>query len=182
MTTFSEIIVSKNVKPAFLKKQAAVADVENSILAITDLDTVTPNPRTFHRMEIAANKSLEELKTAITDLDILLLNSDPDIMSNEDYVADKKLNRDCQFRVFKAIDDYIDIMTAKEVTYPPDMGVKPAAPPSDLSDVLKQLVKCQEDNAKAAAENAKAAADSAKATADQLAVNATQHKETIDPA
>ena len=149
MATFAEIIVSKNGKPAFLKKQAAVADVENRILAINDLDTESPNPRTFHRMEAAANKSLEDLKAAIKNLDILLIKSESDIMSDDEYIADNKLTRDCEFRVFKAIDDYIDILTAKEIKYPPDMGNLPAATPSDLADVLAQLVKCQTDNAKA---------------------------------
>ena len=180
MTTFSEIIKTKIVKPAFLRKQAAVADIERHIQAIDGLDTEVPNARSFSRIEAAAKESLEELKAAIKDLDILLYGSIPDIRSDEEYKSDQICIRDVQFKLYKAIDDYIDIMTAKEIKYPPDLGNQPAAPPTDLADVLKQLVKCQEDNAKAAADNAKAAADSAKATADQLSANADQHKDTID--
>ena len=173
MATFVEIIKTKIVKPAFLRKQAALADIKRHNQAIDGLDTEVPNARSFARVEAAANESLEELKAAIKDLDILLYDAHPDIDSDEDYKSDQTCIRDVQFKLYNAIDDYIDVLTAKEITYPPDMGNQPAAPPSDLSEVLKQLVKCQEDTAKAAA-------DSAKATADQLAVNATNHKETID--
>ena len=173
MASFNELIKSKPVKAAYVKRQSVVAELDNSIQAISDLDTETPNARTFNRVEVAANGSLEELKIAINDLDIILYKSKPDIESDEDYVADQKIIREWQFKLFNAIDSYIDLLKDKGIQYPPDMGKVPASNPGDLADVLAQLaqsqaqlVKCQTDATTAA-------------TAQQIA-NASQHKETID--
>ena len=118
MASFVELIKSKGIKSAFLKKQTCVADVERNIQAIGDLDTETPNARTFNRVEVAANGSLEELKIAIKDLDLLLYDSYPEIETDEDYVADQKSIREYQFKLFNAIDSYIDLLKDKEITYP----------------------------------------------------------------
>ena len=173
MATFSELIKGKYVKPAFLRKQAAVADIERHIQAIDGLDTEVPNARSFNRVEVAAKESLEELKGAIKDLDILLYDSQPDIRTDEDYKADQILVRDVQFKLYKAIDDYIDLLTAKKIQYPPDMPQAPAPNPGDLADVLAQLAQSQ-------AQLVKCQTDNAKATAAQLAAHADQHKETIN--
>ena len=60
MATFVEIIKTKIVKPAFLRKQAALADIKRYNQAIDGLDTEVPNARSFARVEAAANESLEE--------------------------------------------------------------------------------------------------------------------------
>ena len=106
MTNFSEIIKTKIVKPAFLRKQAAVADIEQHIQAIDGFDTEVPNTRSFNRVEVAAKESLEELKAAIKDLDILLYDSIPNIRSDEEYKSDQIFIRDVQFKLYNAIDDY----------------------------------------------------------------------------
>ena len=110
------------------------------------MDRETPNARSFNRVEVSANESLEELKGAYRDLDILLFNENPDIKTDKDYEADQKLVRDCQFKLFNAIDSYIDLLKDKKIPYPPDMGNVPASNPSDLADVLAQLVKSQTDS------------------------------------
>ena len=176
MATFSEMIKSKAVQSTFLKKQAVVAELKRQLQKIKALDTEVPNARSFHRVEVAANNSVEALKEASRELNMLLYKGNPDVEADEDYVADQKLTRDAEFKLFNAIDEYIDILTAKEIKYPPVMGNVPPASPTDLSDILAQLVKCQTDNAKATSDQLAA---NAKVTADQLAANASQHKETI---
>ena len=64
MASFSELIKSKPVKTAFLKKQSVVEELDNFIQAISVLNRETPNARTFNRIEISAIESLEELKVA----------------------------------------------------------------------------------------------------------------------
>ena len=72
MASFEELIKSKGVQSAFLKKQAVVAELERQLQVINALDRDTPNSRSFNRVEVSANESLEELKGACRDLDILL--------------------------------------------------------------------------------------------------------------
>merc|ERR1712240_977814 len=107
---------------------------------------------------------------------MLLYKGNPDVKADDEYVADKKLTRDAEFKLFNAIDEYIDILTTKGIKYPPVMGNVPPASPTDLSHILAQLVQCQTDNAKATSNQMAA---QAQATSDQLAANASQHKETI---
>ena len=73
MASFNELVKSKAIEPTFLRKQASVADIERQIQAINSLDTEDPNARSFNRIEVSANGSLEELKGAIKDLDILFI-------------------------------------------------------------------------------------------------------------
>ena len=166
MASFNELIKSKPVKAAYVKRQSVVAELDNTIQAISELDTETPNARTFNRVEVAANGLLEELKVAISELDCLLFSANPDIKSDVDYVSDKKLVRECQFKLYNAMDSYTDLMGVKGIQYPPDKAHVAAPDPGDLANVLAQLVKCQTDATTAA-------------TAQQIA-NASQHKETID--
>ena len=173
MASFSDLIKSKAIEPAFLKKQASVADVKRNIQAIGDLDKDNPNARTFNRVEVAANGSLEELKIAIKDLDLLLYDSYPEIETDEDYVADQKIIREYQFKLFNAIDSYIDLLKDKKIQYPPDMGNVPASNPSDLADVLAQLVKSQADST---AQLVKCQTDATTAATAQQIANASQHK------
>ena len=176
MATFNEMIKNKAVESTFLKKQAVVAQLEGQLEKVKALDTEDPNARSFHRVEVAANESVQELKAAIIELDMLLYKGNPDVKADDEYVADKKLTRDAEFKLFNAIDEYIDILTTKEIKYPPVMGNVPPASPTDLSHILAQLVQCQTDNAKATSDQMAA---QAQATSDQLAANASQHKETI---
>ena len=146
MTTFSELVKSKAIEPTFLRKQASVADIERQIQAINSLDTEDPNSRSFSRIEASANGSLEELKGAIRDLDILLYKANPDIKADEDYKADQIVIREIQFKLYEVIDSYTDLMKDKGVQYPPDKPQVPAPNPGDLADVLAQLVKSQNDS------------------------------------
>ena len=174
MATFSELITSKPINAAFLKKQSVVAELDNIRKAIGDLDRDSPNARTFCRIESSATESLEELKGATSELDYFLFKANPDITSDEDYEADKKFNRNCQFKLYNAIDNYTDLLKEKEIPYPPDKAQVPAPNPGDLADVLAQLVKCQTDsNAQLTAQLIKCQTDSAAAATAQQTANAT---------
>ena len=94
MATFNEMIKNKAVESTFLKKQAVVAQLEGQLEKVKALDTEDPNARSFHRVEVAANNSVEELKAANRELDILLYNENPDVKADKDYVADQELTRD----------------------------------------------------------------------------------------
>ena len=87
MATFNEIIKWKAVESTFLKKQAVVAQLKWQLEKVKDLDTEVPNARSFHRVEVAANESVQELKAAIIELDMLLYKGNPDVKADEDYVA-----------------------------------------------------------------------------------------------
>ena len=78
MATFNELIRSCKVKAAYLKRDATLKELSRKALSIDELDKETPNVRTFTRLESNANKSLEELKVANRELDILLYKTNPD--------------------------------------------------------------------------------------------------------
>ena len=171
MASFNELIKSGKIKTVFLKKQTALSDINRNVQLVNDLDTESPSIRVFTRIDQSASESLQKLKDVLGELDLLLHEANTDIESDEDYIADQKQVRESQFCLFEVIDKFSDVLNDAGIKYPPE--VSPAHAPSDLADVLAQLVKCQTDNAKATTDNAKA-------TSDQLAANADQHKETID--
>ena len=145
MATFNDLIRSGKVKAAFLNRDAILKEIRNKALSIDELDKETPNVRTFTRLESNANKSLEELKVANRELDILLFEANPDFRNEENYIADQKLVIDKEFSLFNAIEDYIQLLNSKGISYPPD--VKPVTGPADLSDILNNLVASQDKNA-----------------------------------
>ena len=144
MATFSEMIKINKVKTVYLKKQKALAEISHNLKLIEELDTETPNVRMFGRFESEANNSLEMLKVASGDLNILLFDANPDIASDEDYIADLKDHRDQQIDLCNAIDKYTEILNTKGLKYPPD--TKPLDNLGDLDKVLTTLVKSQDSN------------------------------------
>ena len=164
MATFSDLIQSGKIKAAYLKKQTAVADIDRNVQLVKDLDEDSPSVRVFTRIDNSASESLQKLKDALCDLDLLLYEVNPEIKSDEEYIADQKQVRESQFCLFQAIDGYSDILNGAGIKYPPK--AIPAKAPADLSEVLQALVRCQ---------NASTASNSA-----QQVEAAKQHKETID--
>ena len=84
MATFNEMIKNKAVESTFLKKQAVVAELKTQLQKIKSLDTEVPNARSFHRVEVAANNSVEALKEASRELNKLLYKGNPDVEEDED--------------------------------------------------------------------------------------------------
>ena len=130
MATFNQLIKSGKVKAAYLKRQATLEQINRNVLSINNLDQETPNVRTFIRLESNANKTLEELKVANIELDTLLFEANPDFRNEENYIADQKLVIDKEFSLFNAIEDYIQLLNSKGISYPPD--VKPVTGPADF--------------------------------------------------
>ena len=138
MATFNDLIKSGKVKAAFLKRDVTLKELSRKALSIDELDKVTPNVRTFERLETNANNSLDELKIINTELDLLLVNENPDISNDESYIADQKQLRKQEFLLFNAIENYIQLLNSKGIEYPPE--VKPVTGSVDLSDILKNLI------------------------------------------
>ena len=119
MATFTDLIKSGKVQAAYLNREAILDEIDKNVLSIAKLDQETPKLRTFERQETNANKSLEELKLANRELYILLEQANHDIKDDEEYIADQKLVIDKEFALLNAIEDYIQLLHSKEITYPP---------------------------------------------------------------
>ena len=145
MATFNDLICSGKIKSAFVLKQAKLADITDKVQMINDLDKLSPKSRIFSRYETDANESLSELKAAIEDLYILLHKANPDIDNDESYKADLKLVSEQQLLLYKVMDDYIELLHSKGITYPPD--IKPVSSSGDLAAILNNLVASQDKNA-----------------------------------
>ena len=141
MATFSDLIQSGKIKAAYLKKQTEVSDIIRNIQLVNDLDKDSPNIRVFTRIDNSASESLQKLKDTLCDLDLLLHEANPEIETDEEYIADQRHVRESQFCLFQAIDGYSDILNGAGIKYPPE--AIPAKAPADLSEVLDALVKCQ---------------------------------------
>ena len=121
MATFNDIIKSGKCKAAYLKRQATLEQINRSVLAINKLDQKTPNVRTFTRLESSAEKAIEQLKGINIELDTLLFEANPDIKSEEKYIADQKLVIEKEFSLFNAIENYIQLLNSKDIEYPPEV-------------------------------------------------------------
>ena len=100
MATFSDLIQSGKIKAAYLKKQTAVADIDRNVQLVNDLDKDSPNIRVFTRIDNSASESLQKLKDVLCDLDLLLHEANPEIETDEEYIADQKHIRESQFCLF----------------------------------------------------------------------------------
>ena len=134
MAKFVDLIKSGKVKTAYLQKQGALADMTYNLNLIKDLDTVTPNLRVFSRLEAGANSALDKLRVTSNELSIVLLDANPDIASDESYVADLKYDRGQHFGLCNAIDEYTDFLSSKGITYPPE--IKPVDKSGDIAAIL----------------------------------------------
>ena len=141
MATFTDLIKSCKCKAAYLKRQATLEQINQNVLAINKLDQETPNVRTFIRLESNADKTLEQLKVANIELDTLMFEANPDFRNEENYIANQKLVVDKEFSLLNAMEDYIKLLRSKEIAYPPE--VKPVTVPTDLSNILNNLVTSQ---------------------------------------
>ena len=141
MTEFTDLIKSGNIRKAYSQRQATLNEISQNVLSIKELDQENPNSRTFNRLESNANKSLDELKLANRELDILLDKANPDIDNDESYKADQKLVREQQFLLFKVIDEYTELLHSIKIPYPPD--VKPVTSSGDLAASVNNLVESQ---------------------------------------
>ena len=94
MAEFTELIKSGKIQAAYLQRQATLKEISRNVLLIKDLDQENPNSRISNRLESNANKSLDELKLANRELDILLDKANLDFVNDESYIADQKLDRE----------------------------------------------------------------------------------------
>ena len=136
MAKFLDLIKSGKIKAAYSIKQAAITDVNKNCQLINDLDVDTPNVRVFSMYEANANSSLETLKTASKDLDVLVLKVNPQMAADEAYKSDQKSERGHILKLCNAIEDYTQVLNDKGITYPPE--VKPADNSGDLAALITQ--------------------------------------------
>ena len=123
MASFNDLIKSGKAKATYLKREAILREINNKALSIDELDKENPNVRTFERLETNANKSLEKLKLASSELNIILENENPDIANEESYIADQKQLRKQEFLLFNAIENYIGLLHSKSIEYPPKLNL-----------------------------------------------------------
>merc|ERR1711984_27029 len=103
----------------YLQRQGTLGEISQNILSIKDLDQVNPNSRTFNRLESNASKSIERLRLANTELNILLMKANPNFSDDESYKSDQKMVREQQFKLYEEIDKYIQLLHSKGILYPP---------------------------------------------------------------
>ena len=141
MAEFSTLIKSSKIQAAYSVRQATLEEISRNVNLIKDLDQENPNGRTFNRLESNANKSIDELKLASRELDMLLIRANLNFNDDESYKADQKLVRKQQFLLFDEIDKYTQLLHSKDIPYPPD--VKPVTSSGDLAASLNNLVESQ---------------------------------------
>ena len=118
MATFTELIKSGKIQAAYSQRQAILNEISRNVLLIKDLDQENPNSRTFNRLESNANKSIEELKVANRELDILLFEANPDFRDEENYIADQKMLENKSFYYLMKLKNILSCFTAKAFRIP----------------------------------------------------------------
>ena len=134
MAEFNTLIKSSKIQTAYFERNATLDEISQNILSIKTLDQQNPKSRTFSRLESNASKSLEELKLANRELNLLLMKANPNYSDDESYKTDQKLVREQQFLLYDEIDKYTQLLHSKGIQYPPD--VKPDISSGDLAASL----------------------------------------------
>ena len=142
MAKFLDLIKSSKIEAVYLQKHAALADMARNFKMINDLDKETPNARTYSRVESYANTALEKLKTTNNELDMMLIKSNLNLTTDEAYISDQEHDRRQVFKLITAMDDYIQLLKDKGITYPPD--AKPAENLGDLATLVTNLLNAQD--------------------------------------
>ena len=182
MASFNELIKSGKIEAAFLQKQVAAASVDTNVQKISKLDQVNPNARTFSRLEQAALKSIDTLNAAVDNLNSLLLQVNPEIVSDVNYLSDRSYNMNVESCLHSVIDNYIELLDTKGINYPPD--VKPSTNQNDsLTEVLKTIATENTKRDKQLAEQNKQItvliSNLSKNQSDNISVLVTKHDENI---
>ena len=141
MAEFTTLITSGKIQTAYLQRQGTLEEISRNVLSIKDLDRVNLNSRTFNRLESFASKSLEELRLANRELDVLLMKANPNVIDDKSYKSDQKMVRERQFSLLDEIDKYTQLLHSKSIPYPPD--VKPETSSGDLAASLSKLIESQ---------------------------------------
>ena len=68
-------------------------EISQNVLSVKELDQKNPKIRTLNRLESKANILLDKLKLVNRELYILLLKANPDIDTDESYIADREFDR-----------------------------------------------------------------------------------------
>ena len=147
MTTFSSLIASGKIESAYLTKQAVLVDIDKDLQMINTLDKENPSSRKFSRLEQSAEASVVELKAAGREFSKLLFKANPNIKSDDTYIAEDKREKELLMSLFDAIEKYIKLLNDKGVPYPPD--VKPSLGHSDIASILDNQSKTMESFLKA---------------------------------
>ena len=153
MATFSDLVKLVKIDPVYMRKQVALNEMDKIMKVVAELDKESPNIRAFERIEKQADEAAKAVKDASRELDKLLLKANPDILSEDNYLADQTYERKKSIELYNVIDEYADIIKAKGIQYPP--VIKSEGNDSDLKSVLQSqqellstLVKSQEASAK----------------------------------
>ena len=85
-----------------------MSEINQNVQAINDLGKTSPSVRSFGRLDKRANDLLEDLKVTVRELNILLYNANPEIETDEEYIADQKGIRNSEFVLLMSL---MNIMT-----------------------------------------------------------------------
>ena len=166
MAQFTQIIKSGKSQSAYLHRQALLTEINTNVTLIKELDQENPIVRTFTRLESNVNDLLNDFKLANLELSTHLAKANPQIHNEESYMADTILVKDQLFSAFKAMEDYIQLLNSKGITYPPE--VKPTSSSPDLAAILTSQGKILTALVASQDKNAAAQADLSKTLVDQL--------------
>ena len=105
MATFNDLVKLGKIDPAYMRKQVALNEVDKIVKLVSDLDKENPNSKFFEKIEEQADEATKSVKDASRDLKKLLLKANPEILSEESFVADLKYERGKLIDLYNKIDE-----------------------------------------------------------------------------
>ena len=151
MASYKSCLESKSIKAAFIKRNASVMELNNTVGKFKLLNTTVPNLRQFTYIDKELDAKMEQL---ITDNHLFvqhILHASQTLSSDTEFTEDQKSIRSTQFAAICAKDEYVAILEDHKLVPKISEQVSNAAAvhtTPDMATILKQIAKDQKDTLK----------------------------------
>ena len=142
MSNFQSCLEAKSIKAAFIKRNASVMELNNTVGKIQMLNTSNPSLRQFTYIDKEFEVNMEQLKGDNHLFVQHILHASQNFSSDAEFTEDQKSIRATQIAAINAKDSYLEILENHNLVPKISDQVANAAPvptSPDLAAILKEL-------------------------------------------
>ena len=141
MSTFNECLAHQKINAAYIRRNAAVMDLNSVVSQVKSLDKDNPKPRIFLQHEKELESLALKVKTENNMMVQLMLSAQPDISSDSTFTSDQSGIRASTLSSINVVDEYRTILETKGLVPSLAQTQNQDATSGEFSDMLKQLGK-----------------------------------------
>ena len=152
MASYKSCLESKHIKAAFIKRNASVMELNNTVGKFKLLNKDVPSLRQFTYIDKELDAKMDQLATDNHLFVQHILHASQTLSSDTEFTEDQKSIRSTQFAAISAKDEYVTILEDHNLVPKISEQISNAAAVSatpDVATILKEMAKDQRDTLKA---------------------------------